>query len=249
MSVFAIADLHLALGIDKPMDVFGGRWSNYMEKLKNNWLETVRESDTVIIPGDISWATYIENAYEDFKYIDVLPGKKIISKGNHDYWWTTASKLNKYLMENKFETISFMHNNAFVAENFAICGSRGWKCPGEDDFKKDDEKIYLREIERLELSIKASIGLEYSERLVFMHYPPVTAKSQASGFMEVMKKHGITRCFYGHLHGEGIKGAVEGDYEGVVLKLISADYLNFVPMMVNSQQAVDRTLMSGYIDS
>lgn len=235
MSVFAIADLHLALGIDKPMDVFGGRWSNYMEKLKNNWLETVRESDTVIIPGDISWATYIENAYEDFKYIDVLPGKKIISKGNHDYWWTTTSKLNKYLMENGFGTISFMHNNAFVIENLAICGTRGWKCPGEDDFKKDDEKIYLREIERLELSIKASMDLEYAERLVFMHYPPVTAKSQASGFMEVMKKHGITRCFYGHLHGEGIKGAIEGDYEGVALKLISADYLNFVPMMVKSQ--------------
>ncbi len=234
MSVFAIADLHLALGIDKPMDVFGGRWSNYMDKIKNNWLETVRESDTVIIPGDVSWATYIENAYEDFKYIDGLPGKKIISKGNHDYWWTTTSKLNKYLMTNKFETISFMHNNAFVIENLAICGTRGWKCPGEDDFKKDDEKIYLREIERLELSIKASMSLEHSEKLVFLHYPPVTAKSQASGFMEIMKKHGITRCYYGHLHGEGIKGAVEGDYEGIALKLISADYLNFVPIIINS---------------
>lgn len=232
MSIFAIADLHLALGIDKPMDVFGGRWSNYMEKLKNSWVETVAHTDTVIIPGDVSWATYIENAYEDFRYIEALPGKKIISKGNHDYWWTTSSKLNKYLKENGLATISFMHNNSFRVENFSICGTRGWKCPGEDDFKKEDEKIYNREIERLELSIKASAGQEPGERLVFMHYPPVTTKSQTSGFIDVMKKHGITRCFYGHLHGDGIKGAIEGDCEGIELKLISADYLNFAPMPI-----------------
>ncbi|OPX42941.1 3',5'-cyclic adenosine monophosphate phosphodiesterase CpdA [Ruminiclostridium hungatei] len=235
MSIFAIADLHLALGIDKPMDVFGGRWSNYMEKLKNNWIETVAHTDTVIIPGDVSWATYIENVYEDFRYIEALPGKKIISKGNHDYWWTTSSKLNKYLKEKEFTTISFMHNNSFMAENFSICGTRGWKCPGEDDFKKEDEKIYNREIERLELSIKSSANQEQSERLVFMHYPPVTAKSQSSGFIDVMKKHGITRCFYGHLHGDGIKGAIEGEYEGIELKLISADYLNFVPLPIVSR--------------
>ena len=232
MSIFAIADLHLALGIDKPMDVFGGRWSNYMEKLKNNWIEIVRDTDTVIIPGDVSWATYIESAFEDFKYIELLPGKKIISKGNHDYWWTTASKLNKYLNENQFSTLSFMHNNAFLVENYAVCGTRGWKCPGEDDFKKDDEKIYNREIERLELSLKSSLKFEHSEKLVFMHYPPVTAKSQASGFIDVMKKYGITRCYYGHLHGEGIKGAIEGQFEGIMLGLISADYLNFVPLLV-----------------
>ncbi len=232
MSIFAIADLHLALGIDKPMDVFGGRWSNYMEKLRNNWIETVQETDTVIIPGDISWATYIENAFEDFKFIELLPGKKIISKGNHDYWWTTASKLNKYLSDNGFSTISFMHNNAFSVGNCAVCGTRGWKCPGEDDFKKDDEKIYNREIERLELSLKSSLNFEHTEKLVFMHYPPVTGKSQASGFIDVMKKYGITSCYYGHLHGEGIKGAIEGQFEGITLKLISADYLNFVPLLV-----------------
>lgn len=232
MSVFAIADLHLALGIDKPMDIFGGRWSNYMEKLKNNWIEVVKTEDTVIIPGDVSWATYIENAYEDFKFIEALPGRKVISKGNHDYWWTTTSKLNKYLISNGFETISFMHNNSFNIENLAICGTRGWKCPGEDDFKKDDEKIYNREIERLELSLKASGSFDYNQRLVFLHYPPVTSKSQVSGFTDIMKKYGITRCFYGHLHGEGIKGAIEGDYEGIELKLISADYLNFMPLLI-----------------
>lgn len=233
MSIFTIADLHLALGKDKPMDIFGGRWSNYMEKLKNNWISAVKEEDSVIIPGDISWATYIDNAYEDFKYIDALPGKKIISKGNHDYWWTTASKLNKYLDENNLKTISFMHNNAFSIENVAICGTRGWKCPGEDDFKKDDDKIYRREITRLELSIKSAQTIPHNKKLVFMHYPPVTIKSQTSGFIDIMKKYDITDCFFGHLHGEGIKGAIEGEYESINLKLVSADHLDFMPILVS----------------
>ncbi|ACL75186.1 metallophosphoesterase [Ruminiclostridium cellulolyticum] len=232
MSIYTIADLHLALGIDKPMDVFGGRWSNYMEKLKENWVSNVADNDTVVIPGDVSWATYIESAYDDFKFIEDLPGKKIISKGNHDYWWTTSSKLNKYLEEKNLSTISFMHNNAFQFEGIAVCGTRGWKGPGEDDFKKDDEKIYKREIERLELSIKAALKLKLPRMLVFMHYPPVTAKSPMTGFIDIMKKYNINECYYGHLHGEGIKGAVEGEYEGINLKLVSADYLNFKPFKI-----------------
>lgn len=232
MSIYAIADLHLSLGIDKPMDVFGGRWSNYMEKLKENWISNIGDEDTVIIPGDVSWATYIDSAYDDFRFIEALPGKKIISKGNHDYWWTTSSKLNKYLQEHSFSTISFMHNNAFELEHVAICGTRGWKGPGEDDFNKDDEKIYKREIERLELSIKAALKSELPRMLVFMHYPPVTVKSRMTGFIEIMKKHNIKECYYGHLHGEGIKGAIEGEYEGIDLKLISADHLNFTPFKV-----------------
>ncbi|EGD46775.1 metallophosphoesterase [Ruminiclostridium papyrosolvens DSM 2782] len=232
MSIFTIADLHLALGIDKPMDVFGGRWSNYMEKLKDNWISNVSEKDTVIIPGDVSWATYIDSAYEDFRFIEDLPGKKVISKGNHDYWWTTSSKLNKYLTENNFSTISFMHNNAFELEGVGVCGTRGWKGPGEDDFKKDDEKIYKREIERLELSVKAALKLELSRMLVFMHYPPVTVKSPMTGFIDIMRKYEIKECYYGHLHGEGIKGAIEGEYEGINLKLVSSDYLNFKPFKI-----------------
>ena len=232
MSIFTIADLHLALGIDKPMDVFGGRWSNYMEKLKENWISNVSQNDTVIIPGDVSWATYIDSAYEDFRFIEDLPGKKVISKGNHDYWWTTSSKLNKYLTENNLSTISFMHNNAFELEKVAVCGTRGWKGPGEEDFKKDDEKIYKREIERLELSIKAALKLELSRMMVFMHYPPVTVKSPMTGFIDIMKKYEIKECYYGHLHGEGIKGAIEGEYEGIKLKLVSADYLNFKPFKI-----------------
>lgn len=232
MSIFAIADLHLALGKDKPMDIFGGRWSNYMEKLKNNWQSIIEENDSVIIPGDISWATYLDNAFPDFEFIEALPGRKIISKGNHDYWWTTASKLNKYLEANNFRTISFMHNNAFTIEGKAICGTRGWKCPGEDDFRKDDEKIFKREVERLELSIKAAQVSEQGEKLVFMHYPPVTVKSQSTEFIDIMRKYEITKCYYGHLHGEGIKGAIEGEYQGIELRLISADYLNFMPINI-----------------
>lgn len=232
MAIYAIADLHLALGIDKPMDIFGGKWSNYMDKLKTNWLSTVGEGDCVIIPGDISWATYLENAYEDFKYLDELPGRKIISKGNHDYWWTTSSKLNKYLDANKLNTLSFMHNNSFQIDEIFICGTRGWKCPGDEDFKKDDEKIYHREVDRLELSIKSVKDQENKRKIVFMHYPPVTQKCPNTDFIKVMNKYGITECYYGHLHGEGIKGAVEGVYQGINLKLVSADYLNFTPFQV-----------------
>jgi predicted phosphohydrolase len=232
MSLYAISDLHLALGIDKPMDVFGGRWENYMEKLKSNWESTIGENDHVIIPGDISWATYLDNVFQDFDFIEKLPGKKIISKGNHDYWWTTTSKLNKYLMDKQFKTIAFLHNNAFFIEDVLICGTRGWKCPGDEDFKKDDEKIYKREVDRLELSIKAAMQLGNYPKLVFLHYPPVTLKAPSSGFIDVMKKYDIKNCFYGHLHGEGIKGAVEGNIEGVDIKLISADYLNFKPVLI-----------------
>ncbi len=126
MAVYAISDLHLALSVDKPMDVFGARWSNYMERLRENWTATVGENDHVLIPGDISWATYLDQAYEDFRFINELPGKKIISKGNHDYWWTTKSKLDKFLDENGFHSIRFLHNNSYIVENLAVCGTRGW---------------------------------------------------------------------------------------------------------------------------
>lgn len=232
MAIYAIADLHLALGIDKPMDIFGGKWSNYMDKLKTNWLSTVGEGDCVIIPGDISWATYLENAFEDFKYLEELPGRKIISKGNHDYWWTTSSKLNKYLEANGLNTIAFMHNNSFALEDIIICGTRGWKCPGDEDFKKDDEKIYNREVDRLELSIKSVKEDGGKRKIAFMHYPPVTQKCQNSAFIDVMRKYGISECYYGHLHGEGIRGAIEGIYQGINFKLVSADYLNFTPFQV-----------------
>lgn len=234
MSIYTISDLHLALSIDKPMDIFGERWYNYMERLKQNWEEIVGDEDYVIIPGDISWATYLEQAYEDFKFIELLPGRKIISKGNHDYWWTTISKLNKFLDTNGFKSISFMHNNSFLIEGVTFCGTRGWKCPGDDEFDEEDRKVFERELQRLELSLKSS----YKEAkdgsiIVAMHYPPFNAKREPSKFVEIMGKYNVTKCIYGHLHGAGFKSAVVGEVNGIEFKLVSADFLNFEPLRLH----------------
>jgi len=231
MSIYAISDLHLALSIDKPMDIFGERWYNYMERLKQNWIKIVDDEDYIIIPGDISWATYLEQAYEDFKFIESLPGRKIISKGNHDYWWTTLSKLNKFLDANNFKSISFMHNNSFSVEGITFCGTRGWKCPGDDEFNKEDEKIFERELQRLELSLKSSCSESRDENIIVaMHYPPFNAKKEPSKFVEIMRKYNVRRCIYGHLHGAGFKSAVIGDVDGIEFNLVSADFLNFEPL-------------------
>ncbi|HHV95129.1 MAG TPA: serine/threonine protein phosphatase [Clostridiaceae bacterium] len=236
MAIFAISDLHLALGIDKPMDIFGDKWINYMEKIKISWNETVKPEDNVIIPGDISWATYLEDAYKDFEYIENLPGSKIILKGNHDYWWATTRKLNNYLAENGFKTMKFLHNNCYVIENFAICGTRGWKCPGEEDFSEEDEKIYLREIQRLNISLEsyAKIASDVGEKdiIVALHFMPFNSKRESSGFIDVMKKYNVKLCIYGHLHGNGAKNAVEGEYEGMEFRLVAADYLDFKPLRI-----------------
>jgi len=231
MSIFAISDLHLALSIDKPMDIFGERWYNYMERLKKNWIEVVKDEDFVIMPGDISWATYLEQAYADFEFIEKLPGRKIISKGNHDYWWTTLSKLNKFLDANNFKSISFMHNNSFSIEGITFCGTRGWKCPGDDDFAREDEKIFERELQRLELSLKSSCDKVGGEKIIVaMHYPPFNAKREPSKFVEIMRKYNVQRCIYGHLHGAGFKSAVLGNVDGIEFNLVSADFLNFEPL-------------------
>lgn len=230
MAIYAISDLHLALSVNKPMDVFGDRWANYMEKLKSAWEETVSPGDTVIIPGDISWATYLEEAWQDFKFIEDLPGRKIISKGNHDYWWTTGSKLEKFKTGNNFGTIDFMHNNSFKMENIILCGTRGWKCPGDADFNEEDQKIFNRELQRLELSLKSAPKEEKAELLVALHYPPFNSQKQPSPFVDIMKKYGVKNCIYGHLHSHGFKSAVQGEVEGISFQLVSADYLDFRPL-------------------
>jgi uncharacterized protein len=230
MAIFAISDLHLALSVYKPMDVFGGRWNNYMEKLKTEWERCVTGNDTVIVPGDISWATYIEQAFEDFNLINSLPGMKIISKGNHDYWWTTLKKLEKYVEENDFRTIKFMHNNNYKIEETYICGTRGWICPGEDKFSAEDSKIFSREVQRLELSLKSTEKGGAEDILVAMHYPPFNPRGEKSDFVEIMNSYGVKTCIYGHLHGESCKNAVEGNVEGIDFICVSADSLNFKPL-------------------
>lgn len=232
MSVYAIGDLHLALSVDKPMDVFGGRWQDYMKRIEQNWRNKVLQDDFVLIPGDVSWATYLNRAHGDFTFINSLPGKKIISKGNHDYWWTTLNKLESFISENKFDTIRFLHNNSYNLGNMTVCGTRGWKCPGEDEFDEEDEKLYKREIQRLELSLKSASdkGLPVT---VMLHYPPFSSGSRSSGFTEVMKAYNVGKCLYGHLHGEYLKNAYSGVIEGIEYIFVSADHLGFDPIKIS----------------
>ncbi len=232
MAIYAISDLHLALSVDKPMDVFGDRWVGYMDRLEENWRRVVGEDDLVLIPGDISWATYLGEAYEDFNFIHGLPGKKIISKGNHDYWWTTASKLNKFLDGNGFSSIAFMHNNSFNIEGTPICGTRGWNMPGEDDFTPEDTKIYQRELQRLELSLRDVNIHEQNSIIVALHFPPFNSKGVFSEFLGIMQKYNVKMCIYGHLHGQAGRNAIEGLREGIEFRLVAADHLAFCPVKI-----------------
>lgn len=233
MALYAISDLHLSLSADKPMDVFGSKWDGYMEKIRANWLEVVREEDYVLIPGDVSWATYLEQAYKDFEFISRLPGTKIISKGNHDYWWETLNKLNKFVREKGFKNIFFLHNNSILYKNIALCGTRGWICPDADEFSQKDEKIYLRELQRLEISIQQGMTYDPEEIIVALHYPPVNKqRDMESEFIKLLKKYNIRLCIYGHLHGEAQKNALEGVYDDIKFSLVACDYMDFKPLLI-----------------
>ena len=224
MAVFAISDLHLSLGTDKPMNVFGEVWDGYEEKLKNNWNQIVAKDDTVIVCGDISWAMYLENAGADFAYINELNGRKLISKGNHDYWWSTVKKQREFIMGHGFCNIDFLHNNAFLADNIAICGTRGWLA--YDACKTDeDKKIYNRELERFELSAKC-MDSSANFRIAALHYPP------DGNFAELFKKYAINVCVFGHLHAKAQNYAKQGVFDGTLHKLVSCDYLDFTPMNI-----------------
>ena len=229
MSIYVIADLHLSFSQNKPMDIFGDNWENHAEKIKNNWIKKVKADDYVILPGDFSWATYIEDTKLDFSYLNSLPGKKILLKGNHDYWWTTLASMRKFVKENEFENIDFLYNNSYLVEDKIIVGTRGWNVLDSED----DKKMIKRETARLELSIKDGIQKYGSEReiIAFLHYPPITQnnlnKLENREFINMLKKYDIKRCYYGHLHGQSHKDAVTGIIDGIEYKLISADYLNF----------------------
>lgn len=230
MSIYTIGDLHLSFKENKPMDIFGGNWEEHYEKIKEDWNLKVKENDLVVLPGDFSWATYLKDTDEDFKYLNDLPGKKILLKGNHDYWWTTVTSMRKFLVENEFENIDFLHNNSFEYENKIIVGTRGWS---RTEGTVDDDKIINREVLRLELSIKDGIKNfgEDKEIIVFMHYPPIIKSNllnnELSGFVKIMKEYNVKRCYYGHLHSNSIRDAVEGEHFGIEFKLVSADGLDF----------------------
>lgn len=213
MAIFVIGDLHLSFGTDKPMDIFG--WGNHSEKIKQNWIENVTSQDIVVIPGDFSWAMTLEEAYQDFEFLNKLPGTKIISKGNHDYWWNTLSKMNKYLTEHQLNTIKFLHNNSYLVENKILVGTRGWMTNSWNS--ESDYKILKRENERLKLAVKSGIEQfgNNKEIVCFLHYPPFFKESVPDeiNFIQTMKNCGIHKCYYGHLHGESHKDAFEGKLE------------------------------------
>ena len=228
MALFAIADLHLSLGTDKPMDVFGARWENAAEKLENNWRAAVRGEDTVVIAGDISWGMTIDEAMPDLRFLASLPGRKILLKGNHDYWWSTKAKLDAALNAEGLAGFEFMLNNAFSADEFAVCGSRGWNIFGATP---QDDKLLAREVLRLGVSLKEADALG-GEKIAFLHYPPLSPVSECRLFSAPLEEAGVRQCFYGHLHAGGKGRAFEGTKNGVTYRLISADVLDFMPVRV-----------------
>lgn len=227
MALYTISDLHLPLGIDKPMDIFGKAWENYVERLADNWQSSVGEDDTVVLGGDFSWATYLEQSLKDFEYLHKLNGRKILLKGNHDYWWTTMNKLREFTEQNGFSDVEFLQNNFYKYGDIAICGTRGWIHPAWDGFSAEDRKIFDREVLRLELSLQSV--KDCREIYVFTHYPPMSAQGEGNDFTAMMNKYSVTKCIYGHLHAASHKNAVEGVIDGIEYKLVSGDYLQFQP--------------------
>lgn len=227
MALYAIGDLHLCLGAPKPMDVFGGAWVDYMEKLKIG-MQVIKPEDTTVLLGDISWALDLQEATADFSWINEIPGKKIILKGNHDYWWSTASKFSQFCVQNRFADLSLLHNNCFQYGDWAICGTRGWFFE-EERSGMHDEKVFRRELLRLEASLKAAADLK---KLVFLHYPPRYKGYTCEPILELLSQYGVRQCFYGHLHGASHGLAMEGVWDGIDFRLVSADKLNFQPYPV-----------------
>lgn len=232
MAIYVIGDLHLSFNEPKPMNIFGDNWDNHEEKIKKDWLSKVNPEDTVLLLGDFSWAMNLKDSLPDFEYLNKLPGNKIMLKGNHDYWWTTITSMKKFLEENEIKNIDFLHNNSFEIENKVFCGTRGWAL-GPNEETENSTKMIARECNRLKLSIENAISIygKDKEIIACLHYPPITQaniiRNETTPFMEVLKEYNIKKCYYGHLHGDSIKNAVEGNIDGIELKLISADGVDF----------------------
>lgn len=227
MALYTIADLHLSLGADKPMDIFGGTWRGYMQKLRAG-LGVIGPEDTTVLPGDLSWALDMEAAKADFAFISAIPGQKILLKGNHDYWWTTAAKFYRFCAENGFENMHILNNNCYFYGEVALCGTRGWFYE-EERHTPHDAKVLHREIMRLETSLKAA-GTR--RKLCFLHYPPRYRGYECPEILALLKDYQVSDCFYGHLHGESHRLAVQGEADGVRYHMVSADWLDFRPYRI-----------------
>lgn len=228
MALFVIGDLHLSFSCDKPMDVFKG-WDNYVERIEKNWRKLVSKDDTVVVPGDISWAMSLPEATKDFEFIESLPGRKIIMKGNHDYWWTTMKKMEDYLSANGFDSIHILHNNCFRYENTGICGTRGWI---NEKGEQAEKKVLLREAQRLSMSIESALK-QNLKPMVFLHYPPIYYGDRNEEILAILEKYNISECFYGHIHGKGGSYAINGNVDGRYYRLVASDFLQFVPLCIS----------------
>ena len=227
MALYAIGDLHLCLGAEKPMDIFGGAWTGYMEKLKQGF-SVITPADTTVLLGDLSWALDLDGAEADFAWINEIPGEKIILKGNHDYWWSTASKFYKFCEINGFSNQFILNNNHYEYNGTAICGTRGWFFE-EEKSGEHDERVFRRELIRLEASLQSAGELP---KIVFLHYPPRYKGYECSEILDLLKRYEVRKCYYGHLHGASHGLAMEGLWDGIEFKLVSADRLNFKPYLV-----------------
>jgi predicted phosphohydrolase len=226
MSIYAIADLHLSLSGEKPMDIYGGEWVDHVKKTEANWRRAVGEGDTVLIAGDSSWALKQKDAEPDLRWIAALPGKKLLIRGNHDLWWTSVSRLNAL-----DPSMCFLQNTHCEAEGIAICGSRGWICPGDSHFKAEDKKIYARELRRLEMSLASAEKAGLARKIAMLHFPPTNDRKEASGFVDLMRAYGVSRVVYGHLHGADVFGrSIRGAHYGAEYNLVSLDYLACAPL-------------------
>ena len=224
MSLYTIGDLHLSLGVDKPMDIFPG-WEGYVEKLERNWRQKIQPEDTVVIAGDISWGMNMEQVKPDFAFLDQLPGRKILLKGNHDYWFSTKKKVEDFISSNGFSTLNILFNNSYEYDNWSLCGTRGWiNEPGEPA----DQKVLLREAGRLTLSLQTAT----KQPMVFLHYPPIYAGNRCEEMLHVLEDYQVKRVFYGHLHGKSCAYAVEGVQHGIEYRLVSGDHILFNPVKI-----------------
>lgn len=226
--IYGISDLHLDFTKEKDMKVFGSVWEGYEEQIFENWKKVVKAEDTVLVPGDISWAMHLSEARRDLKRLDELPGTKYILRGNHDYWWESLKKIE----QEGYETIRTVQNNAFVVEGTRLVGTRGWDSPDAKGFTEADEKVYQREILRLEMSLNAKLQEPYDRTIAMLHYPPFFKNGRANDLGFLMQEHGVSMCVYGHLHSEGLVWVQEGWIDGVEYRCISADYLGFRPVLL-----------------
>ena len=226
MALYVLGDPHLSFRSQKPMDIFGGAWNGYVDKLREG-LSVLREEDTIVLAGDISWGMSLEESTEDFAFLDAFPGRKLIVKGNHDYWWTTANKTYRFWEEHGFKTLNLLHNNCYEYGGYALCGTRG--CFLDEDKNGHNQKVFNRELLRLETSLKAA---GEKPKLVFLHYPPLYQGYSCPEILNLLEQYQVRACYYGHLHGGSHRLALEGMHGSVDYHLVAGDYLGFHPLKI-----------------